>query len=111
MFLEVEMVQPEALSDERATLLVTWEILSFHSRTDNDTYIDHPKGKMYPLKKVIKNRRLQKKLATGSLLQIPTGTDFMVIREHHNSRSEKRCINLDMLNHVRNIRVIDSNSD
>lgn len=107
MLLAIEMLRPEIFNDEGIPVSLKWKILSFNRRESNDAYIDYPKGKMYSLKKVVKSRRLQAMRAKGALLQIPPGTDFMVVQEYHDSEeADKRCFSLDMLGTVANIRII-----
>ncbi len=102
------MLYPELCNDAGLPVSLRWKVISFHSRRNNDAYIEYPKGKMYPLKKVIKSRRLQSKLSTGSLLHIPAGTDFMIVQEYHDGdEAVKRCFSLDMLSTVRHIRIIE----
>ncbi len=108
MLLEVEMLRPDIFNDAGFSVSLRWRVLSFHRRGCHDAYIEYPKGKMYPLKKVVKSRGLQKKLTAGTLLQIPAGTDFMVVQEYQDGEEwAKKCFSLDMLGTVGQIRVID----
>ncbi len=76
------------------------------SMFSDDAYIDFSSGKKYPMEKVVRKKRLQKKLEREELLQLPSGTDFMVVQEYHDGEAAfKRCYNLDMLHDIRNNRA------
>ncbi len=107
MLLDVDLYHHEVYDDAGRPASLRWMILSFGSKTGDDAYLDYHTGKKYPLKKVIKNRRLQARLERGELLQLPAGIDFMVVQEFHNQKEVyKRCYNLDLLATVRNIRAV-----
>ncbi len=107
MLLEVELVRPDAFDEEGRPLRLTWQILDFGIRLPDDAYLLYKTGKKFPLKKVVKSRRLQSLIEKGQLLQLPAGTDYMVVEEGHNGTSAgKKCCNLDMLAAVRSIRVL-----
>ena len=106
MLLSVEFIRPEAYNRDGEVAAVWWKILSFDSRDSSDAYIDYACGKKYPLEKVVRKRRLQARLERGELLQLPSGSDFMIVQEFHDGEPVyKRCYNLDMLHTIRNIRV------
>lgn len=108
MLIEVDPYHHEVFNTAGLPAGIWWKILSFESRNSDEAYIDLASGKKYPLKKVIKNRRLQAKLNREELLQMPAGSDFMIVEEYHDGKVVyKRCYNLDMLATVRNIRVVD----
>ena len=108
MLLEVDQLHQEVFNSEGRAVNIRWKILSFGIRTRDEAYLNHSSGKKYPLKKVIKSKRLQAKLAREELLQLPACTDFMLVQEFHDGESAyKRCYNLDMLATVRNIKVVD----
>ncbi|HAK46161.1 MAG TPA: hypothetical protein DCO79_09635 [Spirochaeta sp.] len=107
MLLEVDLLHHEAFSEDGTAVGIRWKILSFGSRKADEAYIDYASGKKYPISKVIKKRKLQARLERGELLQLPAGSEFMVVQEYHDGEAVcKRCYNLDMLQTVRNIRVI-----
>ena len=104
----MDLIHHEAYNDEGQAVVMKCKILSFGSRKSDDAYIDYSSGKQYPLEKVLKKRKLQNKLKEGELLQMPAGSDFMVVQEYHDGNEiYKRCCNLDMLATVRNIRIVE----
>lgn len=108
MLLEVDLLHHEVFNSDGARVSTRWKILSFDSRTSEETYLDYSSGKKYPMKKVIKNRKLRAKLQRAELLQLPSGSNFMVVQVLHNGIEVfKRCYNLDMLGIVRNLRVLE----
>ena len=107
MLLEVELYHHDATDSAGNPVSIRWEILAFDTRKEGDAYFEHATGKKYPLKRVLKSRRLQGKLKRAELLQLPAGSDFMVVEEYHDGKAVfKRCYNLDMLAAVRNIRPV-----
>jgi hypothetical protein len=107
MLLAVEPYQIEIYNTAGRPAAIRWKILSFDSRKSDEAYLEYSTGKKYPLKRVIKKRKLQAKLSRAELLQIPACSDFMVVQEYHDGKEVyKRCYNLDMLGTVRNIRVV-----
>lgn len=107
MLLEVELVRPDAFDEEGRPVRLTWRIFGFGTRLPDDAYLLYKNGKKYPLKKVVKSRHLQSLIGRGQLLQLPSGTDYMVVEEAHNGSSAgMKCCNLDMLATVRSIRVL-----
>ena len=107
MLLDMDFLHHEAFNEDGHAMPVRWRIFSFGVRGGNEAYIDFASGKKYPMEKVVKKRRLQKKLERAEILQLPSGSDFMIVEEFHGGESMgKRCYNLDMLQSVRNIRVV-----
>ncbi len=108
MMLDVDMLHHEAFNSRGAPVRIRWKILSFGSRTGDDAYIDYTSGKKYPMKQVVRKKRLQKKLEREELLQLPAGSDFLVVQEYHDGEAVyKRCYNLDMLQTVREMWVVE----
>ncbi|MBI9104290.1 MAG: hypothetical protein JEY99_17865 [Spirochaetales bacterium] len=108
MMLEVELYHHEAFDKTGKPVALRWKILSFDSRKSDEAYLDFSKGKKYPLKTVIKKKKLQSKLKNRQLLQLPTGNDFMVVQEYHDKKEVyKRCLSLDLLSTVREIRLAE----
>ena len=108
MLLEMDFIHHEAFNDCGEPVRVRWKIISFGSREPDDAYLDCTTGKKYPMQKVLKKKKLQSKLQREELLQLPSGSDFMVVQEFHDGEKVfKRCCNLDMLQTVRNIRVVE----
>ena len=108
MLLEMDMLHNEVFNSDGEALPIRWRILSFDSRKSDDAYIDYNTGRKYPMAKVIKKRRLQALLERNILLQLPAGSDFMIVEEFHGGETAGlRCYNLDMLQTVRNIRVVE----
>ena len=108
MLLEMDFIHHEAFNSDGLAVKIQWRVLSFGTRSSNDAYIDYISGKKYPMDRVVKKRRLQSKLERAELLQLPAGTDFMIVQEFHDGEETfKRCCNLDMLQTVRNIKVIE----
>ncbi len=107
MLLDVEFLRHEAYGKDGEPLAVQWKILYFGSRDSIDAYIEYSSGKKYPLQKVLKKKRLQSKIEQGELLQLPSGTEFMIVQELHGGKEVfKRCYNLDMLHMIRNISPV-----
>ncbi len=109
MMLDVDFLHHEVFNKKGELVRIMWKILFFDSRTGDDAYIDFSSGRKYPMEKVVRKKSLQKKLGREELLQLPSGTDFMVVQEYHDGEAAfKRCYNLDMLHDIRNIRVAGS---
>ena len=107
MLLDVELFHQDAADSAGKPVSIRWEILAFDTRKEGDAYYEHATGKKYSLERVLKSRRLQAKLNRSELLQLPAGTDFMVVQEYHDGEAVyKRCYNLDTLANVRNIRIV-----
>lgn len=108
MLLDVDLLNHEVFNEAGKPVVIRWKILSFGNRKNDDAYMDYSTGKKYPLAKVVKKRRLQAKLNSGELLQLPPGSEFMVVLEFHDGdEAGKRCYSLDMLQTVRNISVVE----
>lgn len=108
MKLAVDLLHHEVVNETGVQVDISWKILSFGSRSEDDAYLDWNTGRKHSMKKVIKNRRLRQKLNRLELLQLPAGSEYMLVQEFHDGKEVfKRCYNLDMLQSVRNIRVID----
>jgi len=108
MLLAVELFQYDVLNSNGAPAAIQWKILSFGSRNCDEAYIDYTTGKKYSMKRVIKKKKLQIKAELEELLQLPAGRDFMIVQVYHDEEAVyKRCYSLDMLQTIRNIRVID----
>ena len=108
MMLDVDLLHHEVFNDNGSPVRIRWKILSFGSRTGDDAYIEYSSGRKYPVKMVVKKKKLQRKLEREELLQLPSGSDFMIVQEYHDGEAVyKRCYNLDLLQAVREIRVAD----
>ncbi len=107
MRLSVDLLHNEFVNDDGFAVAVEWEILSFGTRSQDEAYIDFAGGKKYPMEKVVKKKRLQARLERGELLQLPAGSEFMIVQEYHDGSAVfKRCYNLDMLQTVRSLKVL-----
>jgi len=108
MLLELDLYHHEVINSEGKFANIMWKVISFGSRKNDEAYLEYSNGKKYPIKKVIKNKRLQGKLNRKELLHIPACSDFMVVQEYHDGKEVlKRCYNLDMMGAIRNIRIIE----
>ena len=108
MTVDVDFLHHEVFDDEGLPLGIRWKILSFGTRSGDEAYIDHAGGRKFSIEKVVKKRRLRSRLERGELLQLPPGTDFMIVEEYHGGVAVfRRCYNLDLLQSVRSLRVAD----
>jgi len=107
MLLDVELYHHDVTDSAGNPVAIRWKILSFGTRKEGEAYYDYATGKKYTLQRVLKSRRLQVKLNRSEILQLPTGSEFMVVQEYHGDEDVfKRCYSLDMLGIVRNIRLV-----
>ncbi|MFP4492092.1 MAG: hypothetical protein ACLFNZ_11495 [Spirochaetaceae bacterium] len=106
-FMQVEERDREVLNSRGKKALVTWEILEIKSRAEGDDYYDPAEKKTYPLQKLLKRTRLQRKKDSGALIHIPACTEYLVVREYHdNTQDGIRCVSVDMLGLLWDVKVL-----
>lgn len=109
MLLEVDEHNYEVRNRHGRRARVVWKILALESKQRDEAYYETDTGKQFTMKKVMKNRKLAAKLQTGTLIQIPACTDFLVVQEFHDgSAALLRCYSLDMLGNIRDFRIVES---
>ena len=87
---------------------ITWRITEIRTRGKNEDYLEPKTGKTFPLKKVMKSRKLHHKQQNGELVQVPPCTNYLVINEHHDGEPALwRCFNVDMLGLIQKVEVIE----
>jgi len=107
MLLEVDEFNYEVLDDEGHRAQVVWKILALDTKGRDEAYYQPSTGRKFPMKKVMKSRKLLRQLDNGDLIQIPACTDFLVVQEYHNRKPVlKRCYSLDMLGNIRDIKMV-----
>jgi len=99
---------------------VQWRVLEIKERPPGTDYYDPDTGKEYPLKKVLKSRRLSKKQEEGRLLQVPPGIYYLVVEERigksnycnengpgqaEEKHSRLRCFNVDFLETLKGVQI------
>lgn len=97
--------------------LIRWKVLEIRERSSQVEYYDPERGKEYPLKKVLKSRRLSRKQEEGRLLQVPPGIYYLVVEELGGNpesfnetevipgKGNLRCFNVDFLETLRGARI------
>ncbi|MFP4564220.1 MAG: hypothetical protein ACLFRY_13030 [Spirochaetia bacterium] len=109
MILEVEEENYEVFTEDGRRARIAWKILALRERTGNDAYYDTDTGRTYALRKVMKSRGLLRKRDTGSLVQIPACTDYLVVEEFHDGKPAfTRCYSVDMLGLIRDMRIVEN---
>jgi hypothetical protein len=86
-----------------------WKILEIREKNNSGEYYDPLSKKTFPLRKVMKNRRLFAKSKAGELLHIPPCTCFLVIEESSVSGgkpAKKRCFNVDFLSTLVDVKIL-----
>ena len=84
-----------------------WKILEIREKKSSDEYYDPESGKSFPLKKVMKSKRLYRKSREGDLLHIPPCTYYLVLEEADPSGAvKKRCFNVDFLSTLQDVRIL-----
>ena len=92
--------------DRRAE--ITWRITEIRTRGNDEDYYEPKTGKTFPVKKVMKTRRLHRKQQSGELVQIPPCTNYLVIKEFHDGGLALwRCYNVDMLGLIQKVEVLE----
>jgi hypothetical protein len=94
----------DALSRKR----VVWKIIDIAANTKQHAFYELGSGRTYPLESVMKKRKLQKKQASGTLIQIPPSSDFLVVQRYHDGEEIGYfCYSVDLLSRIRDIRAVD----
>jgi hypothetical protein len=86
-----------------------WKVLEIREKNNSDEYYDPLSKRTFPLRKVMKNRRLSAKSEAGDLLHIPPCSYFLVIEESSVSGGEpakKRCFNVDFLSTLLDVKIL-----
>ena len=101
-------VEVEENDDAAHRKKVIWKIIDIAENTNQHAYYELGSGNTYALESVMKKRKLRKKQASGTLIQIPPSSDFLVVRRYHDGEEMGYfCYSVDLLNRVRNIRAAD----
>ncbi|HDQ14981.1 MAG TPA: hypothetical protein ENN41_09245 [Sediminispirochaeta sp.] len=86
---------------------VVWELVALRSRKADEAYYEVASGRTYSLAQVMRRAKLQRKEASGDLVQLPAGSDYLVVREYQSGRLlGHRCYSVDMLAQIREIKIL-----
>lgn len=98
MVIRVEEQQYDVFNDNGKRAVVTWEILAVRKKDPSEDFLEPATGKTFPLKKLMNNKRLYRKMEKGSIVQIPPSKDYLVVEEYHDGKEAMiRCVSVDML--------------
>jgi hypothetical protein len=108
MTLEVEEFNDAASNEPGKPVRVRWKIIDIKPNPHQHAYYEVGTGKTYTLESVMKKRKLFKKHSSGELIQIPPSSDFLVVQRYHDGDAAgKHCYSVDLLSHIRNVKIAD----